>query len=88
MASNFSVDYLFTLCVFRAVRIGQGQDLVPLFKKEKIAGDVLMGIDMTVFMTALTYIKVPVPVRKALKAKLEILRLHVQGRRRNLDIMS
>jgi hypothetical protein len=57
------------------VSIGQSQYLVDLFKKEKIAGDVLIGIDMTVFMTALTFIKVPIQVRKVLKAELEKLRL-------------
>jgi hypothetical protein len=48
---------------------------VPLFKKEKIAGDVLMEYDMTAFMAALTFIKVPIPICEALKAELEKLRL-------------
>ena len=61
---------------FRAKSIDQGAELVPLFEKHKIAGDVLIGADLTNLSEAL---QLRSPIRRLLKPELEKLRTGIKG---------
>ena len=55
----------------RVESIGQGPELVALFKRHKIAGDVLVAADLTSLFNVM---KVPVLLRRLLKTEVEELR--------------